>query len=340
MIYAIIHLMEIAKLQELLAGQPKYRQAQVNQALFHDLIDDWELATGLPKKLRQELNQACPLNIEAELSVSSDKLTNKALLRLSDGQLIETVLMRHEDGRNTVCVSCMVGCPMNCAFCATGTMGLSRNLTAEEIIIQVLFFARLLKTSRERVGSVVFMGMGEPLLNYDNVMTAVRRLQSKDGFNIGARHISISTCGLLDGIKKLAQEDLPLNLAVSLHAPNDEVRRKIMPIARTYAIKDLIQTVDEYIAQTKRKVMFEYLMISGLNDLDEHALELAKLIKNKLAFVNLIQYNPTGKFTPSSGKQMGRFRNILEKNGITTTMRYKFGRDINGACGQLVIKKK
>ena len=340
MIYAIIYLMEISKLPELLAKEPKYRQAQVKQALFRDLINDWEAATGLPKKLRQELNEKCPLHTKAELSTSSDKLTSKALITLADGKAIEVVLMRHEDGRNTVCVSCMVGCPMNCAFCATGSMGLGRNLTTDEIIIQVLFFARLLKADKERVGSVVFMGMGEPLLNYDNVMAAIRRLQSPDGFNIGARHISISTCGILDGIKKLAQEDLPVNLAISLHGSNNTVRRQLMPIARIYTIRQLLQTVDEYIAQTKRKVMFEYLMISGVNDLDEHALELAKLMKNKLAFVNLIQYNPTGKFTASSGKQMSRFKNILEKNGVTITMRYRFGRDIKGACGQLATKKK
>ncbi len=332
--------MEISKLHEVLVGEPKYRQAQAKQALLHDLIDDWEQATGLPKKLRQELNKKCPLNIEAELFTSNDGLTGKAMIMLSDGKAIETVLMRHHGGRNTLCVSCMVGCPMNCAFCATGTMGLSRNLTTDEIITQVIFFARLLKKDDARINSVVFMGMGEPMLNYENVMAAVRQLQSPDGFNIGARHISISTCGILAGIKKLAQEDLPVNLAISLHGSNDAVRRELMPIARAYTIKELLQTVDEYIAKTKRKVMFEYLMIKGINDQDKHALELAELIKNKLIFVNLIRYNPTGKFTASSTKQMDRFKNILEKNGVAVTMRYRFGLDIKGACGQLAAKKK
>ncbi len=332
--------MEISKLNEVLEGEPKYRKSQAQQAFFHDLIDDWEQATGLPKKLRGELNEKCPLGIKAELFTSGDGLTSKALITLTDGKAIETVLMRHQDGRNTLCVSCMVGCPMNCTFCATGTMGLSRNLTTDEIITQAVLFARLLKKDNERIGSVVFMGMGEPLLNYDNVMAAVRQMQSPNGFNIGARHISISTCGILDGIKKLAKEDLPLNLAVSLHGSNDIVRRELMPIARTYTIKELLQTIDEYIQQTKRKVMFEYLMIKGVNDKDEHALDLAGLLKNKLAFINLIQYNPTGTYTATSTKQMDRFKNILEKNGITVTTRYRFGQDIDGACGQLVIKKK
>ncbi len=327
--------MEFSKIQELLAGEPKYRLTQVNQAVFGELTEDWNTVTGLPKALREKLQSECPLDIPSEVSVSLDKDTVKALLKLSDGKYIETVLMRHEDGRNTVCVSSMVGCPMKCAFCATGEMGLMRKLTADEIITQVLFFARLLKKENERVGSVVFMGMGEPFLNYDNVMKAVRVMNSPEGFGIGARHISISTCGIFDGIKKLSEEDLALNLAISLHASNDEVREKLMPVAHGYAIKELLVVIDEYIAKTKRKVMFEYLMINGVNDADEMAEELAGLLKKKLCVVNLIQYNDTGSFTASSHNRINRFKEILEKNGVSATMRYRFGRDIKGACGQL-----
>jgi 23S rRNA (adenine2503-C2)-methyltransferase len=193
----------------------------------------------------------------------------------------------------------------------------------------------MLKKEGERVGSVVFMGMGEPFLNYENVMNAVRVMNSPDGFGIGARHISISTCGIFDGIKKLAEEDLALNLAISLHASNDEVRRKLMPVAQGYEIKELLAVIDEYIAKTKRKVMFEYLLIHGVNDTDEMATELAKLLKHKLCVVNLIQYNDTGAFTASSHNRMNRFKEILEKNGVQTVMRHRFGRDIKGACGQL-----
>ena len=243
--------------------------------------------------------------------------------------------MRHEDGRNTVCVSCMVGCPMKCAFCATGEMGLLRKLTADEIITQVLFFSRFLKKENARVGSVVFMGMGEPFLNYDNVMQAVRILNNPECFGIGARHISISTCGIFDGIRKLTTEDIAVNLAISLHAPNDEVRRKIMPVAEGYTIAELLTVIDEYIAKTRRKVMFEYLLIDGVNDTDEMARELATILKHKLCVVNLIQYNDTGAFVASSHNRMNRFKEILEKAKIEVTMRYRFGRDIKGACGQL-----
>jgi len=319
-----------------LAGEPKYRLTQVNQAIFSDMAENWDEVTALPKKLREVLQKECSLEIPAEVSVSADKDTVKALIRLADGKFIETVLMRHEDGRNTVCVSSMVGCPMKCAFCATGEMGLMRKLTADEILTQVLFFARMLKKENERVGSVVFMGMGEPFLNYENVMNAVRTMNSPDGFGIGARHISISTCGIFDGIKKLTEEDLALNLAISLHASNDEVRRKLMPVAEGYEIKELLVMIDEYISKTKRKVMFEYLLIHGVNDTDEMATELAKLLKHKLCVVNLIQYNDTGAFTASSHNRMNRFKEILEKNKVQAVMRHRFGRDIKGACGQLV----
>lgn len=331
--------MELSKISKILANEPKYRSAQVNLALFSELVEDWNDVAVLPKTLREKLMAECPIGIPSEISVSFDKDTVKALIALSDGKCIETVLMRHEDGRNTVCVSSMVGCPMKCAFCATGEMGLMRKLTADEIITQVLFFARFLKKEGERVGSVVFMGMGEPFLNYDNVMNAVRILNGKEYFGIGARHISISTCGIFDGINKLSSEDLPVNLAISLHAPNNEVREKLMPVAHGYAIKDLLRVIDEYIAKTKRKVMFEYLMINGVNDTDAMAEELAALLKKKLCVVNLIQYNDTGAFTASSHNRMNRFKEILEKNGVRATMRYRFGRDINGACGQLATGK-
>ncbi|MFA5830552.1 MAG: 23S rRNA (adenine(2503)-C(2))-methyltransferase RlmN [Candidatus Paceibacterota bacterium] len=331
--------MKFSKINDVLAGEPKYRLTQVNRAIFSDLVSDWAEVTALPKMLREKLQMTCPLEIPSEVSVSADKDTIKTLMALSDEKCIETVLMRHEDGRNTVCVSSMVGCPMNCAFCATGSMGLMRKLTADEIVTQVLFFARLLKKEGERVGSVVFMGMGEPFLNYDNVMQSVRIMNSPEGFGIGARHISISTCGIFDGIKKLADEDLAVNLAISLHAPNDETRRKLMPVAHGYEIKELLSVVDEYIAKTNRKVMFEYLMINGINDTDEMARELTGLLKNKLCVVNLIQYNDTGAFTASSHNRMNRFKEILEKNGVQVTMRHRFGRDIKGACGQLAAER-
>jgi 23S rRNA (adenine2503-C2)-methyltransferase len=332
--------MEFLKIQEMLAGEPKYRMSQVKQAVFVDLVEDWGGVTGLPKVLRERLQEKCPLEITAEVSVSNKEDTVKALLTMQDGQAIETVLMRHDDGRNTVCVSTQAGCPMGCAFCATGKMGLVRSLSSDEIISQVLFFARYLKKEGERMGSVVFMGMGEPFLNYDNVMSAIRLMHDKEVFNIGARHFSISTCCILDGIKKLAQEDLDINLAISLHASNDEVRKKIMPIARAHSLKELFQEVDAYISAKNRKVMFEYLMISGVNDSDEQVEELAKIMRKKLYVVNLIAYNDTGEFTASSQKRMAEFRDILEDRGVEVSIRHRFGRDIKGACGQLATERK
>ncbi len=385
-------------IQDALRAEPAFRLKQVRKAIFVDLLEDWDAVSVLPKTLREKLTAECPLTIHAEQLVSADGNTVKALLTLEDGKRIETVLMRHGD-RNTVCVSTLVGCPMGCTFCATGTMGMVRKLTADEIVEQVLFFARYLKSvgtrsadttpsrdrfkdtctnstssfvmskaltkqcrtvavprqgnepdslraeslakrgeqSDERVGSVVFMGMGEPFLNYEAVMDAVRFLHDKDTFNIGARHISISTCGILDGIKRLADEDLPVNLAISLHASNDATRAQLMPIARTYPMSDLLATVDEYIAKTKRKVMFEHLLVEGVNDTDEYARELALLMRRPLYMVNLISYNPTGKYTATSETRINSFRDILKKAGVEVTIRYRFGRDIEGACGQLAV---
>ncbi|MDO8424495.1 MAG: 23S rRNA (adenine(2503)-C(2))-methyltransferase RlmN, partial [bacterium] len=241
--------------------------------------------------------------------------------------------------RNTVCVSSQVGCPLKCLFCATGKIGFKRNLESWEIVQQVLFFSRILKKESKRVSNIVFMGMGEPFLNYDNVLSAVRILNDKDGLNIGARHISISTAGLVEGIEKLAKENLELNLAVSLHAPSDILRKAIMPIAKQYSIGEILKAVDDYIGITRRRVMFEYIMIEDFNDSPLHAKSLAKLMKKPLYFVNLISYNPTGELNPSPGVKIKKFKEILEKEGIIVTQRYRFGQDIKAACGQLAYGK-
>jgi len=340
--------MEFLKLQEALKGEPKYRLAQAEKAVFQDLADNWNSVTAFPKPLRERLQNECPLDIKAEVFESEKKDSTKVLITLNDGRLIETVLMKHArhaeagsegGGRNTVCVSCQVGCPMRCTFCATGMMGLTRSLTADEIVEQVLFFQRYLKPTGEHVNSIVFMGMGEPMLNYDNVMSAIRFMHRPEIFNIGARHFSISTSGILDKIKQLAEEDLDVNLAISLHASNDEVRKKLMPVAQAFPLKDLFAAIDYYLAKKKRKVMFEYLMIDGVNDLDIHAKELAKLMYGRLHVVNLIAYNPTGVYKATSQKRMGEFKDLLEKYGVEATVRYRYGRDIKGACGQLATKK-
>jgi len=329
--------MNLDNLEKILEKEPKYRQKQANSAIFSNLIENWQDASFFSLELRQELNRECGLSIRAEIFDSKTKDSVKARITLKDGLKIESVLMRHSDGRNTVCVSCQVGCALGCQFCATGQMGFKRNLDYFEIIEQVLFFARQLKKTDNRISNIVFMGMGEPFLNYENVLKAIRILNHKDCFNIGARNISISTAGIIDGIKNLSKESLQINLAVSLHAPNDKLRTRIMPINKKYSIGQILETADEYIKITKRKVMFEYLLIKDVNDSAQCAEELAKLMLKPLYFLNLISYNSTGKFQPSSIKRTAEFKNVLRKFGINFSQRYKFGEDIKAACGQFAI---
>jgi len=325
--------MNLALIEQKLENQPKYRIKQVRKLIFQDLIEDWGKASVLPIELREELKKKCPLEIKHKMFDEGDTL--KALIELEDGLKIESVLMKHTDNRSTVCVSSQVGCPLACSFCATGTMGLKRNLTIEEIVMQVLLFERVCK-----VTNVVFMGMGEPFLNYDNVMSAIRMLNSAEYFNIGSRKISVSTSGIVEGIEKFTNEDLQVNLSISLHAPNNELRSKLMPINKKYSLSSLIEAVDKYITKTNRKVMFEYLMIAGENDSLECAYELALLMKKPLYMVNLIVYNPTGKFKASDSKTIKNFKEYLEREGIFTTQRYEFGRGIKAACGQLVTEEE
>lgn len=339
--------MDLIQFQRLFDKEPKYRLEQAKRALFHDLIKNWQEAMILPLSLREELNKECSIEISAKTFISKDKDTIKILLTLKDDLNIEAVLMRHKDKRNTICVSSQVGCPLNCSFCATGKMGFKRNLEISEIIEQVLFFARYLKQIGEKVTNIVFMGMGEPFLNYQNIIEAIKILNDKEGFNLGARHFSISTVGIVEGIEKLAKEKLQINLAVSLHAPNDELRSKLMPINKKYPIEKILNSIDDYIKKTRRRVMFEYIMINNLNDSEEHAQALAKLMKKPLYFVNLISYNfthqslgegePTGIFKSSPSLRIKKFKEILEKEGVMVTQRYRFGQGIEAACGQLAL---
>lgn len=332
--------MDFEKIESLLKDEPSYRLKQIKKALFSEFIDDWGQVSNLPKELIEELSKNCPIDKifkEEKIFTSEDDQTMKALFTLDDGLKIESVLMKHNDKRRTVCVSSQVGCSLGCDFCATGKQGLKRNLESSEIVNQILFFSRFLKKSEERVTNVVFMGMGEPFFNYDNVLEAIRVLNDKDGFNIGIRHISISSSGIIEGIEKLSQEPLQINLAISLHAPSDDLRAKLMPINKTYPIKKLLEAIDKYIKKTKRKVMFEYLMIDKVNDSIAHAEELAKIMKNPLYLVNLISFNPIGhsKFKPSPGYRIKEFKQVLESFGVNVTQRYRFGREIKAACGQL-----
>lgn len=340
--------MDLGKVEKILEKEPPFRMKQVKKAVFRDLIEDWNEVTTLPEALRERLAKDCPIiELEPEkVLTSKDGQTVKALFKLKDGFKVESVLMQHgsteseEVGRRTVCVSSQVGCAMGCAFCATGRQGFTRNLSPWEITDQILFFARLLKKSNEKINNVVFMGMGEPFLNYENVLEAIKTLNDKDGLNLGSRHISVSTCGVVEGINKFANEDLQVNLAISLHAPNNELRDKLMPINKTYPIEKLLAAVESYLKKTNRKVMFEYLMIDGVNDSETQAKELARLLTKPLCFVNLISFNPIGhsSFEPSPDWKIKKFREILEEAGVQVTQRHRFGKEIKAACGQLAAK--
>jgi 23S rRNA (adenine2503-C2)-methyltransferase len=333
--------MNIKKIQEILKDEPKFRLKQVYGAIFQKFIENWDDVTVLSLALREKLKAECPLDIPAEILESKDKNTVKAVIDFDDGR-VETVLMRHGQNRNTVCVSSQIGCLLGCEFCLTGAGGFERSLTFYEIVEQVLFFARYLKKYDERVSNIVFMGMGEPMLNYDEVMKAVRFFNDEETFNIGARKISISTAGIIDGIKKITKESLQINLALSLHAPDDELRVKLMPVAKNNPLKSLLKAVKSYIDRTNRKVMIEYLMLDGVNDSPTQAEQLAVLLKENLGrlfVVNLISYNETHKFRTSSLARIDGFKKILEREGVETVQRFKFGRDVQGACGQLAGRR-
>lgn len=339
--------MNLEKLNMVLENEPKFRYKQVNEAIYKKLAKTWDDVSNIPKSLIDKLNNECSLNIQGkvlESKITSGKKqsgTLKALITLHDNLEIETVLMMHPEGRNTVCVSSQVGCPMGCSFCATGHMGYKRNLSTEEIIDQVLFFARYLKDNfddERLVTNIVFMGMGEPFLNYENVWRAIGILNDSKKLNIGARKISISTVGVIAGIKKMANEKLQINLAISLHAPNEKLRTTLIPTNKTNSLKRILQAVDSYIEKTSRQVMFEYVMIEGVNDTMKCAKELADLMKKPLYMINLISYNQTGKYKPSSKERIEHFKKILAGNNLKVSLRYSYGGDISAACGQLARK--
>ncbi|MFA7686125.1 MAG: 23S rRNA (adenine(2503)-C(2))-methyltransferase RlmN [Candidatus Gracilibacteria bacterium] len=331
--------MNLSLLEKIFGSQPKYRLVQAKKALFQDFISDWSEATTLPKDLREKLEKECSIYIDSKAFKSLDGNTVKTLITLSDGLNIEAVLMQHK-GRNTVCVSTQVGCSLNCSFCATGKMGFKRNLLMSEIVDQIVFFGRFLKATDQKVTNVVFMGMGEPFLNYDNVMGAIKYLNQKDTLNLGMRHFSISTSGISDKIKKFADKDVEVNLALSLHSADDQSRSKLMPVNKAYPLKKVLEALDYYQEKTRRKIMFEYIMIKDVNDSIEDARNLMKLAQKYICVVNLIPYNssPKSPYKPSPAANIGRFKSILEQGKVNVVQRFNYGRDIDAACGQLANK--
>lgn len=315
-------------------GEPKFRAKQIFSWLHAKKAKTFDEMTNLSKPLREKLGEKFKIsNVKIlEKLVSSDG-TTKYLFSLDDGNVIESVLMRYSYG-NAVCVSTQVGCRMGCGFCASTLNGLERNLEAGEILSQIYEISRDID---ERISSVVLMGSGEPLDNYDNVIRFIRLLNSRDGADIGQRHITLSTCGLAEKIDKLRGENLQITLAISLHAPNDEIRGKTMPVSRKYDMETLLSACRRYSEETKRRITFEYALIRGVNDSAACAKELASKLKGMLCHVNLIPVNDVKEreYVHSSEEQIKSFASILMGRGIETTIRRKLGSDINAACGQL-----
>ncbi len=319
-------------------GQPRYRAKQVWSWLYRKLVTSPAQMTSLPKALRQQLEDGVRWYIPRVLAQqeSMDGETRKDLLAMEDGEQVEVVLMRYIE-RRSACISTQVGCAMGCKFCATGQMGFRRNLTAGEIVAQVLHVARELQSQGQKLTNVVLMGMGEPLLNYKHTLAAVRRLIHPDGFQMGQRRITLSTSGIAPQIYRLADEGLQINLAVSLHAATDDLRNELMPINRKYNLNALFSAVQQYINVTNRRVTFEWIMIDGVNDTREQAEALAARLGGMLAHVNLIPMNPTTNYAgrPSTPEAIAEFTKVLERRHIPYTTRLRRGLDINAGCGQL-----
>jgi 23S rRNA (adenine2503-C2)-methyltransferase len=309
------------------AGEPSYRASQVWEWVARG-GSSYEEMTNLPGTLRDRLEAAVPFStLAVEAEARSDDGTVKTLFHTADGRPIEAVLMRYRDGRRSVCVSSQSGCPLTCSFCATGQMKFGRNLSADEILDQALHFRRL-----ERIDHVVFMGMGEPTMNIDAVLAACERLPD---LGVTHRRTAISTVGWVPGIDRLAECELPISLALSLHAPNDGLRSRLMAVNDRYPLAEVLAACDRYRARRRRKVFVEYVMLDGVNDLPEHARELAALLDPRAYKVNLIPYNPTGAYDGSPPERIERFRAILSEHRLTATVRLTRGRDIDAACGQL-----
>ena len=317
-----------------------YRLRQLYRAAAKELLAGPDEVTTLPKDLRAALRErgvAFSAIEPVAIQRSRDGQTTKGLFKLSDGKEVEAVLMEHRGARTTVCISSQAGCAFACAFCSTGQAGFNRNFSAGEIFDQAWYFARELATRDKRITNIVFMGMGEPFHNYDSVMEAVTLLNDPHGFGLGQRHITISTVGLVDKIDRFADEHLQVNLAISLHAPTDELRSQMMPVNRRFPIPELMAACERYVEKTNRKVFFEYVMLDGVNDDAVTAQALADLMRGRLYHVNLIPYNstPDAPYAATSDSGIWEFAAILDAAGVPVTVRQNMGRDIAAACGQL-----
>ncbi len=319
-------------------GDKKFKAHQIYEWLYRKRIDNFDKMRNIKKEIIDKIkNEFCIDKIKI-VAVRKGKDTQKFLFELLDGNYIEAVLMKHDYG-NSLCVSSQVGCNMGCKFCESGRLKKVRNLETYEMVEQILIIEEKLNL---RISHVVLMGIGEPFDNYKNVLNFIKIINYPKGIAIGARHITVSTCGIIKKIKEFAQEDLQVNLAISLHAPNDEIRNRIMPINKVNNISELMRTIKEYIKTTNRRVTFEYIMLDNINDTEKCATELAKMLTGINCYVNLIPYNETENigFKRSNSDKITKFYDILKKNKINVTIRREFGSLIDAACGQLRAKKE
>ncbi len=316
----------------------KFRAEQVYEWLYKKRVSSFEAMTNLKKETISMLNEDFSIKKLELVLVERDVDVNKYLFKLSDGEHIEAVLMRHDYG-NSICISSQVGCNMGCKFCESGRRKKVRNLETSEMVLQIMQVEEDIKS---RISHVVIMGIGEPFDNYDNIIRFLKIINDPKALEIGSRHITVSTCGIIPKIEEFMNFPLQVNLAISLHAPNDELRSRLMPINKAYPLKELIKVLKKYTEKTNRRLTFEYILLDGVNDTEACALELSKLISGMNAYVNLIPYNTTEniQFNRSKTIQIMRFYDILKKNKINVTIRREFGGNISAACGQLRSKEE
>ena len=319
-------------------NEKKYRASQIFDFLYVKRVNKFEEMTNLSKELINKLNTDFEVKKIEIVKEEQDKDVNKYLFKLNDNNYIESVLMRHDYGLS-LCVSSEVGCNMGCIFCESGRLKKVRNLYSYEIVLQILMIEELIK---ERISHIVIMGIGEPFDNYENIINFIKIINDQKGINIGSRHITVSTCGIIPKIKEFSNEEFQVNLAISLHAPNNELRNKIMPINKVYPLENLIEELKLYIKKTNRRVTFEYIMLEGINDSEKEANELINLIRGMNCYVNLIPYNESSNFTLKRSKndKIMEFYDILKKGKINVTIRREFGSNISAACGQLRSNKE
>ena len=319
-------------------GDKRFRSVQLYEFLYKKRINNTSEMNNIGNNIKERLNNDFSFDMIKLIVKQEDNLVKKYLFELTDGERIESVVMFHDYGIS-VCVSSQVGCNMSCAFCESGRLKKRRNLEAYEIVEQILLIEQDIG---KRISHIVVMGIGEPFDNYDNVMRFVKIVNDNKGIDIGSRHITISTCGIVPGIYKFMNEEGQVNLAISLHAPNDEIRNKIMTISKRYKLEELMEAIKKYISVTNRRVTFEYIMLDNINDSNECAMELSKLLKGINCYVNLIPYNETENisFKRSKNSQIMKFYDILKKNSINVTIRKEFGSKVDAACGQLRASKE